>query len=369
MITVFARLVPGATLESAQSELAAVGQRLESASPATHQHLRPRVVPYPYVFTDMDDPENALALHAIQIAIVMLLVVVCVNVAILVYARTATRQGEIAVRSALGASRRRIVAQLFVEALVMTGVAAAVGLGLVSVAFTQLDAALFTLLGPLPFWMTFRLSTDGIVYAVVLTVLAAVIVGVVPALKATGRGVQSRLQGLSAGSGSRMQMGRLWTLLIVAQVALTVALLPATMFHAWNSLRYRTGDRGFASQNFLTTQLVLDRHIDSPPSPAAEREFRQHYALRQLEVEQRVNAESTVRDVTFSMTNPGEELALVLEVEGVAPPPDPIDYNIVEGTKQGHLVRFNRVAIDFFDAFAVPILMGRGFRRRSRCRR
>ena len=120
-INVFARLVPGATLESAQSELSAAGQRLESASPATHQHLRPRVVPYPYVFTDMDDPENALALHAIQIAIVMLLVVVCVNVAILVYARTATRHGEIAVRSALGASRRRIVAQLFVEALVMTG--------------------------------------------------------------------------------------------------------------------------------------------------------------------------------------------------------------------------------------------------------
>ena len=67
----------------------------------------------------MDDPDYAIALHAIQVAIVLLLVVVCVNVAILVYARTATRQGEISVRTALGASRQRIVAQLFLEALVL----------------------------------------------------------------------------------------------------------------------------------------------------------------------------------------------------------------------------------------------------------
>ena len=58
-------------------------------------------------FSDIDDPEDALAVYAIEIAIVLLLVPSCVNVAILVYARTATRQGEIAVRGALGASRRR----------------------------------------------------------------------------------------------------------------------------------------------------------------------------------------------------------------------------------------------------------------------
>jgi predicted permease len=361
LMSVFGRLAPGATLESAQSELAAMGQRMAAASPATHQHLRPNVLPFTYGFSGLDDPDNALALHAIQLAIVMLLIVVCVNVAILVYARTATRQGEIAVRSALGASRRRIVAQLFVEALVMAAVAAGIGLGLLSFAFTQLDAALVTLAGRLPFWITFRLSTDDVVYAVVLTVFASIIVGVVPALKATGRGVQTRLQGLSAGSGSRMQMGRLWTTLIVAQVALTVALLPATVFHAWNSLRTRTGDRGFASQNFLTTQLVLDRQSDGPPDPAAEQEFRRRYARQQNEVEARLETESTVTGVTFSMTNVGEEWALVLEVEGVPPPADPINYNIVEGSKRGHLVRFNRVALDFFEAFEVPILVGRGF--------
>ena len=129
-VSIFGRLAPGATLESAQAELNAIGRHASAAEPATHEHLRPLVIPYAHAFTDMDEPQNALAVYAIEIAIVLLLILVCINVAILVYARTATRQGEIAVRGALGASRRRIVAQLFVEALMLAGVSAAIGIGL-----------------------------------------------------------------------------------------------------------------------------------------------------------------------------------------------------------------------------------------------
>lgn len=360
-LNVFARLPPGSTIEGAQTELAALGQRIAAASPETHEHLRPRVLPYTYAFTDMDDPDNALVFRLIQSVLVMLLVVVCVNVAILVYARTAMRQAEIAVRTALGASRRRIVAQLFVEALVLAGVAAFVGIGLVSVGLRQLDAAILQVGLSLPFWMEFRLSAAGAIYVVLLTLLAAAIVGVIPALKATGRSVQTRLQGLSAGGGSRMQMGRLWTTLIVAQVAVTVAVLPATMYHAWNSLRFRTGDRGFATQEFLTSRLALDRPGPSAAGDTNQREFLARYRNRVAELEGSLEAEAPVTKVTFSLTNPGEELAAVLEVEGMPPPFEAVDYNIVEGSKQGHLVRFNRTAVDFFDAFDVPTLMGRGF--------
>ena len=136
-VNVFGRLASGATIESAQSELTAIGERMSLTAPATHEHLRPRVLPYPHAYNDMDDPENVIVLRAIQVAIVLMLVVVCVNVAILVYARTATRQGEIAVRGALGASRQRIVVQLFVEALMVAGVGAAAGVGLGSVALRQ----------------------------------------------------------------------------------------------------------------------------------------------------------------------------------------------------------------------------------------
>ena len=359
-VNVFARLAPGATLAGAQAELDATTERLTASSPTTHAHLRARVLPYAYAFNVMDDPENAISLGVIQGLLVLLLLVVSVNVSILVYARTATRQGEIAVRGALGASRRRIVGQLFVEALMLAGVAAALGIGILSAALSQIEAAVLPLAGQMPFWMSFELSRSGLTFIVGLTLAAAAIVGVAPALKATGRDVHTRLQGLSAGSGSRMQMGRVWTLLIVAQVALTVALLPATMFHGWTALRFRTGDAGFASKEFLTASLDLDR-ATAPASAAGERTFRMRYAAAHAELDRRLREEPMVADVTLSMVMPGAELALVLEVEGQAPPVDPVNYNIEEGSKQGHLVRFNRVARNFFDAFGVPIVMGRGF--------
>ena len=359
IVSVFARLAPGATLESAQAELGAIGERIATTSPSTHQHLRPRVVPYAYGFSDMDDPENILSMRAIQVIVVLLLILIYVNVAILVYARTATREGEIAVRGALGASRRRIVAQLFAEALLLAGVAATLGLGLLAVAFRFLEAALRPLVA-LPFWMSLRLSADTVIAVAAFTLLAAAIVGVVPALKATGRRVQSRLQSLSAGSGSRMQMGRLWTILIVAQVALTVAILPATMVQAYNALRIRTGNEGFASSEFLIAQLSLDR-ASAAPTDEGDRALGSRFASAHAELDRRLRAESVVRDVTFSLTRAGNELALVLEAEGMAAPEDAADYNIVAGSRSGHLVHFNRVAPNFFDAYEVPLMTGRNF--------
>jgi predicted permease len=359
-VNVFGKLAAGATIGTARAELTAVGARATADWPATHEHLRPRVMPYTYAFSDMDDPENALSMYAMQLSFVLLLTIVCVNVAILVYARTATRQGEIAVRSALGASRRRIVAQLFVEALAVAGAAAAIGVLLLSVALRQLEANVTTMLdNGLPFWMSMRLTTNTVLYVVVLTLLAAAIIGVIPALKATGRSVLTGLQTLSPGSGSRMQMGRLWTLMIVAQVALTVAVLPAAMYNAWDGLRLRTGDAGFASREFLSTSLAVDR---SSVSPAAgdERAFSARFARAHEELDRRLRAEPAVTDVTFSLVGAGQELAMALEVEGERPPGD-VDYNFVEGSTIGHLVRFNRVASNFFAAFDVPVIMGRAF--------
>jgi putative ABC transport system permease protein len=359
-IYVFARLAPGMTIEGAQAELDTVARRVAAASPATHEHLRSNVVPYAYAFSDMDDPENAIAMRVIQAVFVLLLIVIYVNVAILVYARTATREGEIAVRGALGASRRRIIAQLFVEALMLAGVAATLGLGMLALAFRFLDAALQPLF-TLPFWMSLRLSPASMLYVAALTLLAAAIVGIIPALKATGRRVQSRLQGLSAGSGSRMQMGRLWTMLIVAQVALTVAVLPAAMMHTFNSLRFRSGDDGYASSRFLRAQLSLDRESAAPATDAGDSAFRSRFGAAHLDVERRLLEESAVEEVTFAMTGPGTERAVVLEVEGMAAPAEGADYNIVDGSRSGHLVWLNRVAPGFFDAFDVPLLTGRGF--------
>ena len=348
-ISVFGRLAAGATLESAQLELTRIGQQTAAAFPKTHEHLRPQVSPYTYPFFDMEQPENALALHVVQALVILLLVVVSVNVAILVYARTATRQSEIAVRSALGASRGRIVAQLFVEALVLSTAAAAAGAALTVWVLGELEAGLAQLSIQFPFWMMFRLSTGAVVYILALAVLAAAIVGVVPALKATGPGVQTGLRIIGAG-GSGMRLGRTWTVLIVAQVAFAVALLPVALFHAWDSIRAGIADPGPAAREFLTARVAIDRSI-----PLSRNRF--------AEIVRRLKAEPEVADVTFALLVPGEEPTVWIDVEGVRRPPasqsEASGYAVRAGTF-GHEARFNRVDVDFFDAFDVPILAGRG---------
>src|SRR5688500_13074447 len=313
-INVFGRLAHGATLESAEAELTVLSRRLAAAAPATHAHLRPQVIAYAHAFSGIEEPEDALALYGLEMAIVLLLVLICVNVAILVYARAATRQGEIAVRTALGASRRRIVAQLFVEALMLAGVSAAIGIGLTAVALRQIEGAMLTLVGRWPFWFSLELQTSTVIYVVGLTLLAAAIVGVTPALKATGRQVHTRLQTVSSGSGSRMQMGRLWTALIVAQVAVTVALLPMATYFAWSSLKIQSGG-GYATAEFLNASLSLGRTAASPTG-AGDNAFGARYGAALAEIERRLKEDSRVRDVTFSLTTPGRELFEVRETEG-----------------------------------------------------
>ena len=357
----FGRLAPGATRESAQTELTTLGRRAADAFPETHAQLRPQVVPYTHPPSDLEAPEDALALRSVQYFVVMLLVIVSVNVAILVYARTATRRGEIAIRTALGASRRRIVTQLFLEALVLSAAAAALGLFLTLLGYQELDAALRSARLRFPFWMKFSLSPGLMIYTLALTFVSAAIVGAVPALKATGRRVQNSLQAISAGGASGMQLGRTWTVLIVAQVAIAVALLPVAVFHAWNVTRHGLADPGFPAEEFLAGGLVMD--WANPPSVARDqfvREFIARYEHRSAELIRRLKAEPDVADVTFATSYPGLERTVWVEVEGVPLPPASEPEVSGSGTF-GHEARYNRVDVDFFDVFDVPILQGRKF--------
>lgn len=353
-INVFGRLAPGVTVARAEAELAAAGRPLAAASPSTHEHLRPRVLPFASAFSDIEDAEDLLALYAVEIAIVLLLVLVCVNVAILVYARTAARQGEIAVRVALGASRRRIVGQLFVEALMLSGVSALIGIGLAAAGLRQIEGAMRPLVGRWPFWFSLELDASAVIYVVGLTLCAAAIVGVAPALKATGVHVHAPLQTLSPGGGSRMQMGRLWTGLVVAQVAVAVALLPMAVYFAWSSLRLHSGG-GYATAEVLGARLAIDRAV-ATPTAEGDTAFAARYRATLTELVRRLTVDPRVRDVTWSLTIPGREPAVMLETD---PVPGRADAT-AERAGRRTLVRFNRVAPNFFSAFDVPVTLGRG---------
>ena len=126
----------------------------------------------------------------------LVLIIACMSVGTLVYARTATREGEIAVRSALGASRARIIGQLFVEALVLASVAAAVGLVAADRALTWVIENCQQATGGAPFWMTPGLKLSTILYAGGLAVVSAAMLSFLPALKVTRARVQPHLANL-----------------------------------------------------------------------------------------------------------------------------------------------------------------------------
>ncbi|MEX0742305.1 MAG: FtsX-like permease family protein, partial [Phycisphaeraceae bacterium] len=327
------------------------------AFPETHAQLRPRVVAYT---AQMFDNMVGYEIPVMRFLVTLLLVVICANVAILVYARTATRRSEITVRSALGASRRRIVTQLFVEALVLSAGAAAVGTGIAALVLAYLDAWLSgpaARFGGLPFWMEFRLSSGTVFFVLALMLLGAVIVGVVPALKATGGRLQPRLNALGGGTG--MRMGRTWTFLIVAQVAFVVAALPIALYSGWDFARHGMADPGFAAEEFVAASLIMDREA----SPAEEREaedraFDLRYAAAHAELTRRLEVEPAVAGVTFTAHLPGMEPTVRVEVEGM-----PLDTlaRAPAGSASGHSARSGAVDLEFFETFDVPVLGGRAF--------
>jgi len=365
-IEVFGRLAPGASLADARKQLTTIGQRLASAYPETHEHIRSRVVPYARVFTDA--PETAWMFDLVQLGVTMLLVVIGTNVAILVYARTASRTGEIAVRSALGASRGRIVGQLFAEALVLSLAAAAVGLAIGGTALAEVNAYVKrTASERIPFWMDFGISTGMVLYAVGLAVLGAVIVGVLPGLKATRRQLHATLQ---QGSGKMaMRLGRGWTVMIVAQVAMAVATLPLAAAGIAVVVRQALAKPAVAPGEWMTASLVLDREgvsgferiqLPEGTAPPVDSAFAARYASLQSELVRLVKAEPGVVSIVRASSAPGEEYPIRIEVEGERNESAP--QAAAAGGATGHAAQLAEVDPEYFGAFGVSILAGRGLR-------
>ncbi len=334
-IGVFGRLTAGASLESAQAELAAYGQRRAAEVPQIYERLRARVAPYTQAVLQLSGSDDMAAVMAMQGLVVSLLVLVCLNVAILVYTRTAMRQAEIGLRTALGASRGRIVAQLFLEALVLAMLAALGGIGLAWLALRQLTAETQHIAGDLPFWLSFELTWEGAVYAGTLGILAALIVGVLPGLQATGRGLQSGMRIAGAGEGG-MRLGRTWTVLIVAQAGFAVAILPPSVLSGWRSLEAGMAGPGFAAEEYLTARLGMDEE-----GGGAER-----FGVKQAELIRQLESEPGVAGVTYAMTEAGDERGARIEAQDT------------EGGVRA--VRWNRVAKNYFATFGVAILAGQG---------
>ena len=376
----FGRLAPGASLDEAQAELATVGQRIAADHPETHENLRPRVLPYAQSIFYL--PNFAvLGLGSVNLFMVMLLVLICGNVALLMFARAASRESELLVRTALGASRARIISQLFVEALVLGSVAAILGLGAAGLGLRWMySTAIAQLTGTtMPFWFSPTLSTGTVVYAVILTLLAAVVAGVTPALKVTGPKVEARLKEMTAGSGG-LRFGGVWTAVIVAQIAVTMV-FPVMLFEVRGDARDIEGmPVNFPEEEYLAIRLEMDRdvitesastwmdNLDEGPDPALaaqrdvrlegmdeEQRFEARFSAAARELEQRLEARPDIGAVTF-----GERLPRMyhphrlVDIDSGGAAPKPTSW-------ASYRVSSVSVTPDYFPELQVAVQQGRGF--------
>jgi putative ABC transport system permease protein len=355
VLRVFGRLAPGIGLQEAQAELTVFGSRAAKQFPRQYENLQPLVLPYAESFVDI--PQDFLAragIHSINAFGALFLVVICGNVALLMFARAATREREILVRRALGAARSRIVMQLFAEALVLAAIAAVLGLTATDFALTWALAATTTEAEPWPFWIEGGLSAITVTYSAWLTLLAAVVAGVVPALKITRTNMEAGLRQATAGAGG-IRMGGMWTGLIVVQVAATV-LFTAVAYVAQRQAAGLASVRGaFPAEEYLAVRLDIVRDgLTEERAGTVDESVLRRYEATARELERRVAVDARVAGVTLAerlpLMSPGGR---AIELDDAAPGGPATDRALVVAT--------SAVDPDFFDVFQAPVLAGRGF--------
>jgi predicted permease len=338
-ISVVGRLAPGVTQEQANAELRVLGERAAAALPGTHQHLRPRVMR----LGESSEVVDILQFAVRNLPVMMVLIIACLSVGTLIYARTATREGEIAVRSALGASRGRIIAQLFMEALVLAAVAAALGL----IAADRAVTWGIENLGEAPFWMTPGLKLTTILYASGLAVVSAAMLSFLPALKVTRARMQPHLANLGTG-GATLRFGRVWTGAMITQVALTAIGIPVAMETVSQVKRNLNIRAEFPSREYLAAVIDLEQPFEEEATPAFEARRAQTFAA----LEQRIAEEPGVVAITFADRAPGSLLQYRRAAVEISP-----------GAGSTFDYQFGTAAVgpEFFEIFDRPILIGRAF--------
>jgi predicted permease len=243
---VVARIEPNATLASAQAEMRAIAADLEAAHPMNKDHSV-TLVPLREELTGQVQ-RSLVVLYA---AVGVLLAIACVNVANLLLARSAARRREIAIRTALGAGRLPIVRQLLVESLIL-----AIGGGLLGLALARWSLDALLAFSPPDLLSVSELTIDQrvLLYALGLSLLTGIIVGVMPAVSLVRRSFVAYIH----ESGHRVtQSARLRQSLVVVQVAMTIVLLCAAGLLVRTVIALNGASGGIDRSNLLTMAVTL----------------------------------------------------------------------------------------------------------------
>ena len=248
------RLKPGKTLEQARANLTVLASRLAADYPATNRDRRIAVKPTSDVhFHPSLDPVVVPIAAALMAVVGLVLLIACANVASMLLARASSRQKEIGIRLAIGASRGRLMRQLVTEAVVLSLLGAAAG----TLLAWWITSAVASLSLPLPIPLAFDLRIDGRVLAFTLgaTFLAALLAGLAPALQATKPSLVADLRGEPNVSQAA---GRRWTLrdaLVAGQMAITALLLVIAALLTRSFIEAQRTSSGFAVNRLAVVSI------------------------------------------------------------------------------------------------------------------
>ena len=251
-LRVFGRVRDGVPVGQARAEVEAIADRLSHEYPNTNGNVRARVILINERFLGRLTEPAWLAFMTVGFLVV---IISCANVANLMLARSLLRAREIAIRTSLGASRRRVMRQLLIEGIVLAGLGGLVGLGVAMAGVRMFRAAMPA--DALPYW--FDYSLDGrVISALAAVSLGAVLIfALVPAIQASKTDVNRVLKdGGHSGAGSRT--GRWTTAFLAAEFALVVVLL------AQLSISFRLGDPRPPSDRVINTDDVLTATLTLP---------------------------------------------------------------------------------------------------------
>lgn len=271
-----ARLQPGVSRTQAQAAVDTLARQLEQAYPGTNRELGLRVLPVwkaPYGGQAMLRPVLSI-LFAVSLGV---LLIVAANLANLLLARATVRQKEVAIRLALGAGRARLIRQLLTESLVL----ALVG-GLLGVLVADWGATLFKAFLPptyLPIGYNFTLNGGTLLFTLTLTLVTALVFGLVPAFQASGLNLNSTLKEGGRTSGAALPHHRLRSALVVVEVSLALVLLVGAGLCIKGSRKAEQIDIGFDPQHVLLGGLRVGMHgYDEARAKVFYRQLRERLA-------------------------------------------------------------------------------------------
>ena len=338
---VMGRLKPGVAISQAQSALSLICARLASAYPATEKGISMQVIserlshPVPL-------PNNMVEIIAalfLSLAVIVLLLA-CVNVANILLVRATAREGEMAIRSAMGASRARLIRQVLVESVLLASLGATVGLALGALATRSI--ANFPVPSSIPISLDLSLDWRVLAYTISAALLTGVVVGLWPAVRIARSNVNQTLREGGRSGSSGVARHRMRSVLVGAQMAGSLVLLIIAGLFARSLQRVQTMYLGFEPDHLLN--VIVDPH-EIGYDQARTTTFYD-------ELKGRVHALPGVQSVSLAYDVPmGDNLwSDTIKIED----------HVLQPGEQPPNVMDNFVDSDYFQTMKIPLVRGRG---------